>query len=314
MTSTRPTWQKATRSETLWCLGALAVWLTVTALFIGFRPEHTVMALLIAALFFASPVTRRLTVALIPFFIFGISYDWMNLCHNYDVNPIDTIGLYNAEKSLFGIDTTQWGLLTPNEFFARHTTPVLDFLGGVFYLCWVPVPVIFGLWLYFKGRRIPYLHFALVFLLVNLIGFTFYYIHPAAPPWYIEMHGFVPVIGTTGEVAGLGAFDNMTGWHVFEGLYTRNSNIFAALPSLHSAYTLVALIYAIRYRSSMAWRIALAVITAGIWFTAVYTSHHYIIDVLAGIACAFVGFALFEYVLMRIRAFRRFIDRYASYI
>ena len=76
----------------------------------------------------------------------------------------------------------------------------------------------------------------------------------------------------------------------------------------------MALIYALRYKASTAWRIVLAVVTAGIWFTAVYTSHHYIIDVLGGIACAFVGFAVFEYALMRIPAFSRFIARYVAFI
>ncbi len=60
--------------------------------------------------------------------------------------------------------------------------------------------------IYFTGRRNDYLHFAVVFLLVNLIGFTFYYIHPAAPPWYVALHGFEAVPGTPGSVAGLGAF------------------------------------------------------------------------------------------------------------
>ena len=303
-----------TLRESLAYIIALAVWLGVTAAFIGFRPEHIFLALLIAGLFFGSGNTRRLVVALIPFALFGISYDWMNLCHNYDVNPVDTIGLYSAEKAVFGIDTARWGLLTPNEFLSHYTSPVLDFLGGVFYLCWVPVPIIFGLWLYFTGRRSEYLHFAMVFLLVNLIGFCIYYIHPAAPPWYIESHGFVPVIGTQGEVAGLGAFDRMTGLSIFEGLYARNSNIFAALPSLHSAYTLVALIYAVRYRVSRCWIAALAVITAGIWCTAVYTFHHYVIDVLAGIAVAFAGYIIFEYLLMRWGAFARFVQRYTKYI
>ena len=283
-----------TPRESLACVIALAVWLGVTAMFIGFRPEHIFMALLIAGLFFGSAPSRRLVVALIPFALFGISYDWMNLCHN--------------------IDTAQWGLLTPNEFLSHYTSPVLDFLGGVFYLCWVPVPIIFGLWLYFTGRRGEYLHFAMVFLLVNLIGFCIYYIHPAAPPWYIEYHGFVPVIGTQGEVAGLGAFDQMTGLSVFEGLYARNANIFAALPSLHSAYTLVALIYAVRYRVSRRWIAALAVITVGIWCTAVYTFHHYVIDVLAGITVAFIGYIIFEYLFMRWSAFARFVQRYTNYI
>ena len=61
-------------------------------------------------------------------------------------------------------------------------------------------------------------------------------------------------------------------------------------------------------------RIALAVITLGIWFTAVYTSHHYILDVAGGIAVTLLGYLVFEYGLMRIPAFSRFIDRYAAYI
>lgn len=247
----------ASLRESLLCIAAMAIWLAVTALFIGFRPEHIVLAVLICALFFASSPTRKLVVALIPFALFGISYDWMNLCPNYEVNPVDVEGLYNAEKSLFGIETARWGLLTPNEFFVHHTSRFLDVLCGVFYLCWVPLPIIYGLWLYFKKQRGHYLHFAIVFLLVNLIGFTFYYIHPAAPPWYVAAHGFTAIPGTPGEVAGLGAFGEITGWHVFEGLYARNSNIFAALPSLHSAYTLVALIYAVRYHSPLAWRLIL---------------------------------------------------------
>lgn len=303
-----------TPKESLTVIAALAIWLGVTALCVGFRPEHLWMALLLALLFFACRQSRKLVVALLPFVIFGISYDWMNIVHNYEVNPVDIRGIYEAEKSLFGITAADGSLLTPNEFFALHTTPLMDFLGGFFYLCWVPVPIMFGLYLYFARQEKAYLHFSLVFLLVNLIGFAGYYIHPAAPPWYVALHGFDFNLDTPGEVAGLGAFDRMTGLGIFHGLYGRNSNVFAAVPSLHSAYTLVAFIYSLRSKSPAWMRVCLAVITLGIWFTAVYTSHHYIIDVSLGILCALLGFLLFEYGLMRIPAFARFIDRYASYI
>ena len=64
-----------------------------------------------------------------------------------------------------------------------------------------------------------------------------------------------------------------------------------------------------------AWiRVALAVITLGIWFTAVYTSHHYIIDVALGILCAITGYLLFEYLMMRIPAVARLLDRYTAYV
>lgn len=299
--------------EALLCLAALAVWLIITALFIGFRPEHIILALLIAALFYISPTTRRLVVALIPFALFGISYDWMNLLPNYEVNPIDVGGLYETEKALFGI-TSGKEVLTPNEFFAIHHYPMMDFFAGLFYLCWVPLPIFYGLWVYFSGRSYDYLRFAFVFLLVNLIGFAGYYIHPAAPPWYVALHGFEPILGTPGDVAGLGRFDEMTGLTIFHGLYSRNANVFAAMPSLHSAYTFVAFIYSFIVGSSRIWKCILGLVTFGIWFTAVYTSHHYILDVCGGILCSFIAIALFECVLLRIKAFYRWLHRYASYI
>ena len=123
------------------------------------------------------------------------------------------------------------------------------------------------------------------------------------------------IAGTPGDVAGLGRFDAMTGWNVFDGLYARNSNVFAAVPSLHSAYMLIAFIYSLKARCAGWVRVIFAVITLGIWFTAVYSGHHYLIDVLLGIATAIVGIALFEYGLMRIGAVRRFIDNtYCNYI
>lgn len=302
-----------TLKEQLICFATLVVWLTVTVLFVGFRPEHMLLAVLIASLFFVAAPTRRLVVALLPFIAFGISYDWMNLMPNYEVNPVDVKGLYDTEKSLFGIITAS-GTLTPNEFFALHTNTIMDFLAGVFYLCWVPLPIFYGLWIYFSGKGFDYLRFSLVFLLVNLIGFGVYYIHPAAPPWYVALHGFEAVPGTPGEVAGLGAFDEITGLSVFHGLYARNANVFAAMPSLHSAYTFVACIYAFIIGSGRVWKAVLVAVTLGIWFTAVYTSHHYLLDVIGGILCSIVAVLLFEEVLMRIPSFRKWLGRYADYI
>lgn len=302
------------KKESTTIVTALVIWLAVTTLCVGFRPEHLWLALLIASLFFACRTSRKTVVALLPFIIFGISYDWMNIVHNYDVNPVDIRGLYEAEKSLFGITAATGEVLTPNEFFARHTSTLMDILGGFFYLCWVPVPIFFGLYLYF-GRQVKiYLHFAIVFLLVNLIGFAGYYIHPAAPPWYVALYGFDFIEGTPGSVAGLEHFDEITGLGIFNGLYGRNSNVFAAVPSLHSAYTLVAFIYSMRAKCPAWIRVALAVITLGIWITAVYTSHHYIIDVALGILCAITGYLLFEYLMMRIPAVARLLDRYTAYV
>lgn len=301
------------RKDSLTAVAVLLLFLLMTALFIGLRPEHVAMAVLLGVLFFASPYTRKLLMTLLPFVIFAVSYDWMRVWPNYKVNDIDVAGLYTAEKTLFGIDVD--GVrMTLCEFFNEHHAVVADFFAGLFYLCWVPVPVLFALFLFLRGRRALALRFSVVFLLVNLIGFAGYYIHPAAPPWYVMEYGFEPVLGTPGNVAGLGRFDALVGMEVFAPMYGRNANVFAALPSLHSAYVLVAFVYAIMGRCKK-WLIALfGVITVGIWFTAVYSGHHYLIDVLLGILCALVGILLFEQVLMRWPAFRRFMERYTAYV
>ena len=301
------------RKDSLTAVAVLLLFLLMTALFIGLRPEHVAMAVLLGVLFFASPYTRKLLMTLLPFVIFAVSYDWMRVWPNYKVNDIDVAGLYTTEITLFGIDVE--GLrMTLCEFFNEHHAVVADFFAGLFYLCWVPVPVLFALFLFLRGRRALALRFSVVFLLVNLIGFAGYYIHPAAPPWYVMEYGFEPVLGTPGNVAGLGRFDALVGMEIFAPMYGRNANVFAALPSLHSAYVLVAFVYAIMGRCKK-WLIALfGVITVGIWFTAVYSGHHYLIDVLLGILCALVGILLFEQVLMRWPAFRRFMERYTAYV
>ena len=304
---------RPTNRELLTLFLCLGIWLVVTALFVGIRPEHPLLIALIAVLFCAHPQTKKLVIALLPFILFAVSYDWMNIVPNYEVNPIDVQGLYEAEKSLFGI-TTAAGTVTPNEYFAEHHCAFMDFWAGFFYLCWVPVPILFGLSLYFMKQRNLYLRFAIVFLFVNLIGFAGYYIHPAAPPWYVMKYGFEPILNTPGDVAGLGRFDEMTGLGIFDSLYSRNSNVFAAVPSLHSAYMVITFYYSLKAKYPNFLRVIFGIIMFGIWFTAVYSAHHYIIDAILGASCAVLGIFIFEKILMKWGAFNRFITKYTMYI
>ena len=301
------------KKETLALFVFTALFLLITGVFVKLRSEHIVLAVLFCGMFLLGKSSRKLVVALLPFVIFGISYDWMRIFPNYQVNPIDVAGLYNLEKLWFGI-SSQGAVITPCEYFSTHHHIVLDICAGFFYLCWVPVPLLFGICLYCAKRRELYLRFAMVFLLVNLIGFVGYYLHPAAPPWYVIEYGFEPMLNTPGNVAGLGRFDTFFGISVFQGIYGRNANVFAAVPSLHAAYMVVALCYALKGRCKWYVVLPFAIIMAGIWFTAVYSCHHYIIDVLLGICCALVGWLVFEWLLMRLPLFKRFFNAYHNYI
>jgi len=257
--------------------------------------------------------TRKLAIALAPWLVFACSYDWMRLLPNYEVNPIDIKGLYDTENLLFGIDIAGQRI-TPNEYFALHHCAVADILAGFFYLCWVPVPLMFGLYLYAKGDKKNYLRFSLAFLFVNLIGFSIYYLHPAAPPWYVMNYGFDPLFDIPGNVAGLGRFDSLTGMPVFHALYGSNSNVFAAVPSLHAAYMAIATVYAIISKQNKSVVGLFAIICAGIWWTAVYSGHHYVIDVLLGIGVTIIGIVCLEMALLKLPFIAGWFDRYVSSI
>lgn len=273
----------------------------------------SIKLIIIWAILVAIKPTRKLALALTPWLVFACSYDGMRLLPNYEVHPIDTRGIYEAEKSLFGI-TTATGTLIPGEWFNLHNCAFADFMAGFFYLCWVPVPLGFAIYLYLKGKREMYLRFSLAFLFVNLVGFVGYYIHPAAPPWYVLEHGFTPVLNTPGSVAGLGRFDALVGAPVFHSIYCNNSNVFAAVPSLHAAYMLVATIYAIISRQHKLCIGIFAFICMGIWWTAVYSTHHYIIDVLLGILTTIVALLILERLLLRTEWAKHFMAQYAKNI
>ena len=277
----------------------------------GLRPDHLVLVAIVNACYYLSASSRRLIIGLGIIIIYWIIYDSMKAWPNWSFNTVDILPLYNLEKSLFGIHDGN-NIITPNEYFLSHSNLFADISCSLFYLCWMPLPLFFIFYLYFKNKNL-FLRFSMAFFIVNCIGFIIYYVHPAAPPWYIAEHGAVLDISTKSYAAGLLRFDNYFGIHLFEGLYSKGSNVFAAMPSLHASYPLIGLIYAIKQPAK--WlKILFATVMIGIWFSAIYLSHHYILDVLAGIGCGLLGVFIFEKVMFKNNWFRKFMKRYEEII
>jgi membrane-associated phospholipid phosphatase len=200
--------------------------------------------------------------------------------------------LYAWEKQWFGF-VSDGTLVTPNEYWLKNSRIFLDIMSGLFYLLWVPVPIVFSVFLFLTNRKRQFLYFLLTFLLVNLLGFVGYYLYPAAPPWYLQQYGTEFLENTPSNPAQLIKFDQFFNLPVFQTLYSKGSNVFAAMPSLHSSYPLIVIYYGIKNRLGKI-NIFFAVVVVGIWFAAVYTSHHYVLDVLAGILTAVLGILLFN--------------------
>lgn len=281
------------------------VYLLVSYSLIGFRPEQLLLVVLCNVMYHLSASTRKLVMGFSIFIVYWVLYDYMKAFPNYNYQQVSISALYKLEMSLFSLQADGM-LITANEYWMIHGNAFLDVLCGLFYLCWIPVPLAFALFLFIRNRK-QSLYFSLTFLLVNLLGFIVYYLYPAAPPWYVQQYGFEFQPLTMGHTAGLAKFDQLVGITLFESIYIKGSNVFAAMPSLHSAYPVVVLYFGLRNKLGLV-NIFFGIVTVGIWFAAVYTSHHYIVDVIAGIICAFAGIAFFHWLVLRSLALRTFIE------
>lgn len=286
-------------------------YLLLSSLLVGFKTDQAYLALLFNGCYFASRITRKFITGFTIFIVFWIIFDFMKAFPNYLYGEVHIADLYGAEKSIFGI-RHGGKVITPNEYFITHHTLFLDLLTGFFYLCWIPVPLLFATFLFFRNRR-AFLEFSFTFLLVNLLGFLVYYIYPAAPPWYVQQHGFDFIAATPGNTAGLERFDAYFGKGIFQSLYSKSSNVFAAMPSLHAAYPVIVFYYG--WKNRLGWmNLFFVFVMLGIWLAAVYNSHHYVLDVLAGISCAFAGIYFFQWLLQRSERAERLIQMFVRTI
>ncbi len=274
-------------------------------------PTYSIYLILVYIVLLIVRPTRKFALILLPWLIFACTYDWMRIFPNYEVNTIDIRPLYENERQLFGI-TTESGRVILGEYFSLHHSAWADILAGLFYLCWVPVPLVYSISLFFRGKHRQSLRMGVAFLWINVIGFAIYYIHPAAPPWYVLQYGFDPLLNVPGDVAGMGRFDSLLGVTIFHHIYSENANVFAAVPSLHSAYVLATAIYVVLMGDKRWLAVLFTFITMGIWCAAVYSCHHYVIDVILGILTAILAILILEQGLRRIPFLRRAYNAYAN--
>ncbi len=282
-----------------------SLYLLLSYFVVGFKTDQLFLVLLVNSLFFISPQTKKILIVCIPYIIFWILFDYMKGFPNYNFNNVHIESLYEDEKKLFGF-VSNGSIVTPNEYFAVHNNKLFDILSGIFYLSWVTVPIFLTIYFLYT-KKSEAIHLPFVFFLVNIIGFILYYIYPAAPPWYVSEYGFQFLKNTPGNAAGLARFDNALGIDLFHSMYEKSSNVFAAMPSLHSAYPVVSLYFALKKRL-LTISLIILLTAFGIWFFAVYSSHHYILDVLSGILCAVVGIVLYELLYNKQAKFSKLID------
>lgn len=142
----------------------------------------------------------------------------------------------------------------------------------------VPPTLLFLIWL---ERRALFYRCALTLLIVSFAAALTFAIAPAAPPWKASDTHRIPTLARIGYIQAAKS-PIKTGKSMIEAAEPRND--YAAVPSLHTAYSLLTLVFALAWRR----RIGLAMIWYPLmmWWTIVYFGDHYVTDILFGIVYA----------------------------
>ena len=150
------------------------------------------------------------------------------------------------------------------------------------------------LWFFARGL---FRRFVAMVSLLALMGFATYALFPAAPPWMAsELGALEPTTRSIGYIW------NHIPIAYFNTLFDRGSgysNLVAAVPSLHAAYTLLIALFL--WRLAPRWsRVLLAAYPPAMAFALVYTAEHYFSDILVGWVYAVIAFWTVNYVADRL--------------
>jgi membrane-associated phospholipid phosphatase len=169
------------------------------------------------------------------------------------------------DHTLFGALPALWiGLLDRPSW--------LTDAASIVYCSYYLIPVAMGVALYRADRRAEFDEMVFAVVATFLVSFVCYFAAPTLGPRVPSDQAAV--------VLGGGPASEAVRWF----LRTFEGNELDAFPSGHTALSLIFLAFG--WRMFPRWRVLLAVLVAGILFSTVYLSLHYIVDVLAGVLLA----------------------------
>ncbi len=267
---------------------ALMVWQGV-----GIAPDRYALVLMLGSL--AIRRTRRFLMDWIPFMLILISYDFLrglatllgNRAHfqemiDFDTWIFHTLPTVTLQQHFFNPQSLQW----------------YDYLATIFYFLHFALPLAFGfiLWIY---NREHFKEFAIGISLLSYAAWATYVIFPAAPPWLANQNGYVSRVNKIMDQTFKAFPDRL---HM-PTVYTEiRSNPVAAIPSLHAAYPMLVLLFALSFFGLRA--LFFLPYALSVWISVVYLGEHYVADIVVGVLYA----VIFWFITRKIAAwFPKFI-------
>lgn len=185
------------------------------------------------------------------------------------VGPLIAVANPARWDELFSaMDQRLFPALVPAWRSARGRPGWLTDLASVAYVSYYLTPVVMAVALYARGRCTEFECAVFGFISTLLVSYVGYFLFPTSGPRLPPGAG-VELLGGGAVSAGVLSFMRFV-----------EVNTLDAFPSGHTALSLVFLAYG--WRLFPRWRVPLAALVAGIIFSTVYLSWHYVVDLAAG--------------------------------
>lgn len=181
---------------------------------------------------------------------------------------------------------------------AESTNSVLDILAWIPYgLMHYGAPVVISAFCFVFGPPTLLPVFMFAFGYMNITGVFIQILFPTAPPWYQELYGLQKAYyGMKGSAGGLQRVDQLLGVDMYTSAFSASPQVFGAFPSLHSGSAVIEACFMTYLFPPMAP--VFAVYVMWIWWSTMYLTHHYFIDLIAGAILSLTVFYLCQKTIL----------------
>lgn len=257
--------------------------------FISF-PAPWLLKLFVYCLFgllFMIPITSQFFFNALPIFTWLALYFTSSFFPASKRPPITVKVLPAIETILYGDNLSDILATTTNSFY--------DILAWIPYgLFHFGAPFVVAAILFVFGPPTILQGYAFAFGYMNLFGVIMQNVFPAAPPWYKILYGLNSAnYGMHGSPGGLARIDKLLHINIYTQGFSNSSVIFGAFPSLHSGCaTMEALFFSYCFPFL---RPVFIGYVCWLWWSTMYLTHHYFVDLMAGSVLSYVIFLYTKY-------------------
>ena len=190
--------------------------------------------------------------------------------------------LIAADRFLFGVDVTVWA--------QRLVHPLLNDIFYAFYATYYVIALTLGLVLWRRDRPTAR-RFVFTLMIVYYVSWTGYFLIPALGPRFVQAAEYTVSLTTTPIARTIN-----------DTINSMEKTKFDVFPSGHTMISVTVLLVAWRRARDVFW--VLLPIATGLVISTVYCRYHYVIDVIAGTAFAFLTVPIGDGIYDRILASR----------